>query len=158
MTTLELFFNNIKDDERCLPYLGNEEKVVYKCDGTEGSIFFDGYYYVEDNPPPYPEDEQITRFSRWLPKTLELYVRRRTTEPYKEEPSEFGGIRQFFNIVEEHAYIVEIYKRTIHENTDKISEIEDEDGEPMSVCFFPTNKQTIYFRVLETLPNSVKIK
>jgi hypothetical protein len=46
-------------------------------------------------------------------------------------------------------YIVEVYKKVIHENTDVISDIDDGDGENMKVCFFPTNRQTIYFRVLE---------
>ena len=35
--------------------------------------------------------------------------------------------------------------KLVDESTDKISEIE-EDGEPIRVCFFPTNRQTIYFR------------
>ena len=53
--------------------------------------------------------------------------------------------------VESLQYTVEIYKKVIHENTDIISEIDDADGEKANICFFPTNRQTIYFRVLEVL-------
>ena len=103
----------------------------------EGSIHFNGYYYVEDHAPPYPELEQWKRRNdKWLPRIVTLGVG-------KDELNNS-------NIVEYKEYIIEIYKRVIHESTDKISEIE-EDGVPMSVCFFPTNKQTIYFRVLETI-------
>jgi len=96
----------------------------------EGSIHFNGYYYVEDHAPPYPEDlklepwERPTRYNKWLPRVVTMSVYEDNT--YNE-------------------YQIEIYKRIIHESTDKISEIE-EDGEPIRVCFFPTNRQTIYFR------------
>ena len=97
----------------------------------EGSIHFNGYYYVEDHAPPYPEVEpweRPTRYNIWLPRVVIMSV-------YKDDYKE---------------YTIEIYKRIIHESTDKISEIE-EDGEPMRVCFFPTNRQTIYFRILSLL-------
>ena len=96
----------------------------------EGSIHFNGYY-VEDHAPPYPEVEsweRHTRYNIWLPRVVIMSV-------YKDDYKE---------------YTIEIYKRIIHESTDKISEIE-EDGEPMRVCFFPTNRQTIYFRILSLL-------
>ena len=48
-------------------------------------------------------------------------------------------------------YIIEIFKKVIHEITDVYSPVEDQDGTLMDVCFFPTRKQTIYFRVLEAL-------
>ena len=96
----------------------------------EGFIHFNGYYYVEDHAPPYVEDkvepwERPIRYNIWLPRVVTMSV---YEEDYKE-------------------YNIEIYKRIIHESTDKISEIE-EDGEPMRVCFFPTNRQTIYFRIV----------
>ena len=95
----------------------------------EGSIHFNGYYYVEDHAPPYPEDVTLepcetTRYNIWLPRVVTMSV-------YKDNTC--------------NEYQIEIYKRIIHESTDKISEIE-EDGEPIRVCFFPTNRQTIYFR------------
>lgn len=152
--TTELHFRS-QDREQRTPYVVNEESVKYTCDGTEGVIFFDGYYYVEDHAPPYPEDEALPEWERpcrrseYLPQTMELYVKIRETEPYKEEHlSTFTRVH--YKVLEEHWYKIEIYKRVKQESTDRMSEIE-EDGEPMSVCFFPTNKQFLYFKVLEVL-------
>jgi hypothetical protein len=165
-TKLEVYFHTT-DSSRKLPYVMEEEPIIFTCDGTEGSITFDGYYYVEDHAPPYPEDEALkpwerpTRHSEWLPKVLQLYVKRRETEPYKVERIEptdfdpligiesFGGTTYYYKTLEEYAYEIEIYRRVVHESTDRISEEEDEDGTPMRVCFFPTNRQTLYFRVLK---------
>lgn len=167
-TVLELFFHSEVPRDRT-PYILSESDTKYVCDGAEGSITFDGYYYVEDHAPPYPEDEALpdwkrpTRREDWLPKQLQLYVRHRETEPYKVEPlpplifdassgiTSCGGHSYSYRYTEERAYMIEIYRRVIHECTDRISEEEDDDGTPMRVCFFPTNLQTIYFRVLETI-------
>lgn len=151
MTTLSFFFQNMKDEDRCVPYIREEKTVEYICDGKEGSICFDGYFYVEDHAPPYPEDAgkerwECERRRDWLPKILRMGVSRKETEPYKIE-----GNTSYFNIVVEHVYIIEVYKRVIHENTDTYSNVAEDDGEEMNVCFFPTDKQTLYFRILETL-------
>lgn len=45
-------------------------------------------------------------------------------------------------------YLVEIYKREIIEDTSIITEI-DEDGEPMHICFCPTERMRLWFRVIE---------
>jgi hypothetical protein len=138
MTTLEIYFRGPKKT----PYIYNQDTIEYICDGITGSLCFDGYYYVEDTK------KEEARYSDWLPQTLDMYVKRRETEPYKKEVGENGYTRYFYNTVEENLYTIEIYKRVIHESTDIISQVEDEDGEEMNVCFFPTNKQTVYFRVL----------
>jgi hypothetical protein len=40
----------------------------------------------------------------------------------------------------------------LYESTNEISEIDGDDGEePMRVCFFPTNKMKIWFRILEDM-------
>lgn len=155
MTTVELHFRSIGESPFKTPYIREEETVEYICDGKEGSICFNGYYYVEDHAPPYPEDEEMnawerpTRYKNYLPQKLHLYMKRREKEPYKKEVDEKGWTRLYYTIHEEHMYLIEIYKRVIHECTDQFSEIEDE-GVPMKVCFFPTNIQTVYFRILET--------
>jgi adenylosuccinate synthase len=46
-------------------------------------------------------------------------------------------------------YIVEVYKRIIHESTNKYGEMEDEDGTTMKVCLTSSDRQTLFFRVLE---------
>ena len=159
MTTMEVFFRNIIKGEYRVPYVCDTETMEYACDGNEGTLYFDGYYNVEDHAPPYLEDMEIdpwrrpVRNTEWLPKTLEIYMKRSEKEPYKTE-IEGNKHTLYYHIVEECAYRIEIYKRVLHESTDRISEEVDTDGTPINVCFFPTNKQTIYFRVLETLEQS----
>ena len=136
-----------------IPYIRDQEPIEYKLDCSEGSITFDGYYYVEDHGPPYPEDELLPfcerpeRRSQYLPQIVDMHVHVCERIPYREEKiGDFLYIN--YKTIENHMYKVEIYKRVIHECTDQISELE-EDGEIMHVCFFPTDKQTIYFRILE---------
>jgi hypothetical protein len=156
MTTTSLYFHNLDKDEHRVPFILNEKTFEYTCEGKEGSLTFDGYYYVDDHEPPYPEEdamklwERPTKYGVWLPQKLNLYVQVTEKEPYKIEKLEGGVTQYYFNTVEEHGYIIEVYKRIIHESTDRISEVDDEEDGPMNICFFPTNKQTIYFRVLET--------
>jgi hypothetical protein len=72
----------------------------------------------------------------------------REKEPYKEEVVD-NVTTSYYKELECLQYIIEVYKKVIHKNTDVISEIDDGYGENTRVCFFPTNRQTIYFRVLE---------
>ena len=140
-------------------YICGQEPIEYQCDGKEGFIHFDGYYYVEDHAPPYPEDENMkpwerpNRRSHWLPKKLHLIVTKREKEPEVKENSETNTTTYHYKVIDQNFYFIEIYKREIHECTDRISKDVDldGDGELVDVCFFPTNRQTVYFRVLETL-------
>jgi hypothetical protein len=127
---------------RTLPYIRDEEATVFICDGSEGSVLFNGYYYVQDSDIPSETGH--------LPKQMEIHVKIREKEPYKEEYLEDGSTRLYHVVYDEYFYIIEVYKRVKHESTNEISEIED-DGEPMEVCFFPTDLQTLYFRVLKNL-------
>jgi hypothetical protein len=61
--------------------------------------------------------------------------------------------RYYFNELENRLFQIEIYKREKIENTDVISTIDDEDGGEMDVCFFPTDIQIIYFKVLREFNN-----
>ena len=154
MTTLNIDFQNAPDDNSSLPYILGQEPIDFKFDGKEGSIFFNGYYYVEDHAPPYPEDEDLDlwdrprRYKEWLPRKACMFTSLRETEPSKIETHANGSTYTHYNYIEKGLYIIEIYKRVIYECTNQYSELEDEG---MQVCFFPTDKQTIYFRVLENL-------
>lgn len=148
MTVLHIYFRNA---QRSLdrPVICDPESIVYTCDGAEGTLSFDGYYYIEDHAPPYPGDSKYThRYPRWLPATLQMEVSHREDEPYAQRESE-DGTTYFYRKTKHESYVVEIYRRDTHESTDRISKVEDGD-EMMDVCFFPTNRQTLYFRVLET--------
>ena len=107
--------------------------IDYTISDKEGSIAFDGYYYVLD------EEFPIRTFYN---TTL------REEKPYEEEITNEGHITKYRNL-EDTYYEIEIYDRQKLEDTSRISEIEDEDGSPMRVCFFPTHKQKILFRVIK---------
>ena len=130
------------------PYIRGQTPIEYFCDGKEGYIHFDGYYYVENHAPPYPEDEVVRqrRYGEWLPQKVIMFTQLREKEPYKVEVID-NVTKTYYKEIENLQYIIEIYNRVIHENTDVISHIDD-GGELIDVCFFPTNRQTIYFRVL----------
>ena len=153
MTTREVYFSQYeKDTHQQTPYICGQEPIEYFCDGKEGYIHFDGYYYVENHAPPYLEDDALGpwRCNTWLPQKLIMFSRLFEKEPFNVEVVD-NATKSYFKELESLQYIIEIYKKEIHENTDIISEIEDNNRDTMRVCFFPTNRQTIYFRVLEIL-------
>jgi hypothetical protein len=152
MTTRQINFYDYEErTSRKTPYICNQEPIEYFCDGKEGYIHFDGHYYVENHEPPYLEDEGLgrRRYDVWLPQKLTMFVQLFEKEPYKAEVVDNMTTRIYYKELECLQYIVEVYKKVNHENTDVISDIEEGNGEKMKVCFFPTNRQTIYFRVLE---------
>ena len=69
--------------------------------------------------------------------------------------NENGSETTCYEYGEKHFYKIEIFKRELYKSTDRYSTIED-DGEPMRVCFFPTNEQKIYFRILEEIDTNVR--
>lgn len=155
MTTRQItFYGYEKGSHRQKPYICGQEPIEYFCDGKEGYIHFNGYYYVENHAPPYLEDDILDIFDRpcrydsWLPQKLIMIVQLCEKEPYKVETAD-NITKSYYSEVERFQYIVEIYRKEIHENTDVISDIEGGDGENRMVCFFPMNRQTIYFRVVE---------
>ena len=107
--------------------------IDYTISDKEGSIEFDGHYYVLD------EEFTIRTFYN---TTL------REEKPYEEEISDEGHITKYRNL-EDTYYEIEIYNRQKLEDTSRVSEIDDEDGSLMRVCFFPTHKQKILFRVIK---------
>ena len=106
-----------------VPYI--ENLMDFVCDGSGGSITFDGYYYVEDVCDDRPHHALPQR----LMMDYYFYDEGKKTEAF---------------------YEIEVYKRDFIKNTSTISEDLEEDGSVMKVCFFPTHKQTVYFRVLST--------
>ena len=155
MSSYDIKFHTVSRESSLFPYVRENDTIVYECDGKEGTVAFNGYFYVENGPPPYPEDSdpminRPQRYSEWLPKKLIMYVTLRETEPYTHEFNEDTGFTHTsYKELEKYCYMIEVYKKEVYESTDEISEIDDEDGEPLHVCFFPTNKMKLWFRVLE---------
>ena len=169
MTTYDVNFHTVnKDDFRC-PYVRDGESVVYEYDesSSKGTIAFNGYYYVENGPPPYPEDsdpdmkpwDRPRRHSEWLPKKAAMSLTHRDKEPYKRVADKENKFMThiFYKEYKKVFFMIEIYKLEVYEYTNEISEIDD-DGEPMKVCFFPTNQIKLWFRVLEDFNETIMPK
>ncbi len=129
---------------------------AFECDDQNGMIEFDGYYYVNDG------SEDFESYSVLLPIEEEIIVTHRLDTPPRvwrgQEPSFFkdkNGERPLVDMeyaehrLDRHFYKIRIERREKLYNTDVTSTIEGEHGEEMRVCFFPTDRQRIYFRVLE---------
>lgn len=162
MITYDIHFYTIRPEDYRTPYVRDGETVVYECDGKEGSISFNGYFYVEKGPPPYPDDhlkpwERPRRHSEWLPKKVAMSLTKRDKEPYKVVKKSSTSWQEFHKEYEKCFYVIEIYKMESYESTDEISQIEDF-GEPLDVCFFPTNQMKIWFRVLEDIEMTLMSK
>lgn len=147
-----------------IPYV--RELIEYTNDKKEGMIYFNGYYNVNRIPR-----EEITRemqmngmikYDISLPQKLLMVY-----EEYEETPylvnEEFethiidGKEVQVPHTTEKYKTIdiylqeIEVYRAEDIEDTSVYSTIEDDDGEEMNVCFFPTMKMKLYFRVLRNL-------
>jgi len=121
------FFSTDRRD----PYI--RRLIDYQISDTEGSIAFDGYYYVLNEEFPIR-----TMYNTTL----------REEKPYEEGTTEEGGTYAKYKNVEDKWYEIEIYDRQKVKDTSKFSNI-DEDGESVMVCFFPTYEQKIMFRVIK---------
>jgi hypothetical protein len=140
------------------------ELVSYACDGSEGIIEFDGYYYINDS------SDSCYSTCKSLPAKEILHVVSYSDNPpqvrYEMQPSllpDADGTRPLvqvmhtkYEIIDDNFYLIEIYKRETIRCTNQISTIEDDDGEEMNVCFFPTDLQRLYFRVIETNPTHAR--
>lgn len=141
------------------PYI--RELHSYTCDGSGGIIEFDGYYRLNDGEDDFyehckslPSKELIcTRLLSDTPRIVPRLYPSPLVDICASEPSEVQTCLSY-SILEQNTYLIEVYRRETIECTNQISRIEDEDGEEMNVCFFPTDRQRLYFRVLETnMPN-----
>jgi hypothetical protein len=109
--------------------------------GDKGFLLYDGYHRIENHPPPYPEYEQWnvsfgdqrTPHEEWLPQDLTMIVYETNRE--KKEQIDI-------------TYHICGTKREIIECTDVYSKDVDPCGEEMEICYFPTNKQKLYFDIL----------
>jgi hypothetical protein len=87
-------------------------------------IEFDGRFHAEDFPLPY---------------IMILYEMETTPYLVEDGTSHYRMVRSI-------KQDIEVIRREILEDTSVISEIV-EDGEPMSICFTPTCRQRIWFKV-----------
>ena len=125
--TIRLAFFSTSDRPYHKPSLADDEPMVYECDGKEGMITFDGSLDIADtlhHSSNYPASHPL------LPLQCEMHVTERNT------------VVNTYN-----RYIIEIYKRILHEDTTRLNPIEDGD-DIMYVSFSSSNRQTIYFRVI----------
>jgi hypothetical protein len=148
--TLEAYFIHVRIED-WPPHILGQTPIAYECDGSQGYITFNGSYYVENHPPPYPEDEALPKWERprryttYLPQTHFLFIKIR-------DPTDGSGTA--LNTI----YMIEVYKKVIHECTDQYGMADLGDGELTRVCFTPTNRQTLYFKVLEVIQSNEHLR
>lgn len=131
MEDFQIYFNT---DQAPRPFI--DMVFNYENDGTEGILEFDGYYYVNDSDLEPDPSMPYQRYQYSLPQELQMLVCK--------------------DCLLVNAYEIEIYRREKICNTDKYSTVEEPDGSEMNVCFFPTDRQRIYFRVLDTILETEK--
>ncbi len=149
--TIETYINFTAKSNCRHPFI--KDLFNYSIDLTlnEGTIEFDGYYYVEDK---VPEKEWERRYSEVLPTRLLMDVIVMDAEA-KPVPGKPGSYTQ--ETISGNQYYIEVYKRDYIKNTDVTSTIEDDDGEEMRVCFFPTDHQRLHFRILKEVKSAQDI-
>jgi len=107
---------------------------IILLDISAGTLEFDGHWYALQNG----------RIS--LPMRATLSATR--YEDYDGSPIPDGGeveLRQ----LERHYLVIDIHRHEFFEDTSTYS---TEPGEDFGICFFPTNRQKIWFTVLERPP------
>ena len=129
-----MFYSNGKRD----PYI--QKLIDFNVDKNtkEGYIQFNGYYYTEDSE---------------FPVDIHFITQLHEDKPSRKDILPDGTIQYTFETLETSFYHVQFYKRETIMDTSVVSTIEDEDGEEMNICFFPTAEQKIYFRVLKEFDN-----
>jgi hypothetical protein len=116
--------------ERRDPYI--QHLIEFQVNDVEGYIHFDGYYYVMNEE---------------FPKRIFFNTTLREAKPYEEEIRE-NGYHSKYRLIDDTFYEVEIYDRHKMKNTSRYDEVEEEDGSKMQICYFPTNEQKIYFKII----------
>lgn len=117
------------------PYI--QELIEYNISEGGGYIHYDGYYYVNNEE---------------FPKRLFFITTLRDEIPYEEKRTDTDYSCKY-KIIEEDFYEIEIYDRIKIKNTSEFSEMEDEDGSTMRVCFYPTDEQKIMFKIINKFDN-----
>jgi hypothetical protein len=115
-----IFIQRPGDSSELMHYF--ENIYEYVNDGEKGYVDFDGYIYYDIG------DEDV--YNRKLSKCF-FYV------------MDLNDKDKFVPF-----YEIEFYRREILKNTNSYSEIEEDNGEKLNVCFFPTDHQRVYFKVL----------
>ena len=97
----------------------------------EGSIEYTGYFYIQDSDLP-------------LCYTMRLYKTEK--EPVEIDISG-NTTTTTYRTLFDYIFRVEIFRREQYEDTSQFAD----DPEEGCVCFFPTHREKIWFRILEDL-------
>ena len=129
-------------------YIQDLKNYSIELTKNEGTIEFNGYYYVNDDNEPKDEWTYHRRYNETLPTILlmYIYVMEAEAKPVPDKPGSYTH-----EIISLDRYLIQVYKRDIIQNTDIISKEIDEDGSEMNICFFPTNHQRLYFHILKVV-------
>ncbi len=124
---------------------------------SKGFLEFNGYLYAnvpgdpaeicEWDPTQPPRKKYGTDVSRAL-----MYFWETDTEgkPHPEKP----GVTTYAYI-DEGLLLIEFTRREIINNTDSYGPVQDDDdGDEMNICFFPTDHQRLHFKILQKIEKS----
>jgi hypothetical protein len=111
----------------------------YVNDGENGHIEFNGYIYYDVG--------NETKYNRSLTKSILCMTEYSAEGIVNSDKPEVTT----YSFIQHHIYEVEFYRREIIKNTNAYSTIEEDDGTEMNVCFFPTDRQRVYFKVLREI-------
>ena len=144
--TIETYIDFTQKRDGSRVYIQDLKNYSIDLTNNEGTIEFNGYYYVNDDDEI--KEEWSQRYRETLPTILLMDVIVMEGEA-KPVVGESGSYRQ--EVISGDRYLVQVYKRDIIQNTDVISKEVDEDGEEMNICFFPTNLQRLHFHILKVV-------
>lgn len=98
---------------------------------TEGTMVFDGHYYIQDSELP-----DVLTFSQSIKERI----------PYKVE----NGV-DYYRTKKHHLWVIEVYARELGEETTMESEVWSDDESKPPQKLFPTHIQTLQFRILQRM-------
>jgi len=113
------------ENDKPTPYI--RTLFSYDINEKHGTIEYNGYFYIEDNK---------------FPSEYMMCINKREDMPYKIE-----GNTRYYKHAMSYLYKIRIYRRVVIENTNVYSGEEDN----MRVCFFQTNRERLYFDVIEAV-------
>jgi hypothetical protein len=119
--TTTITFRNLDGDYFKIPLILDEEQTVYKCDGKQGEIYFNGYYYV-NNSVEFKELDDDVEYNDSLPLTVEMRMRVHEKTSSTSIINKKGDLHRVYKLIDSKKCKIEIYK-IVREKTTRESNV-----------------------------------
>jgi hypothetical protein len=107
MTTIKLYFkNNDRENVYVIPFIQDAELTTYKCDGTQGEIYFSGYYYVSNQDNTIDDESYNTTLPQILDMTMTLHEK----TPYEYIVNEYNCKQPVYKTIQKESYKIQVDK------------------------------------------------